>query len=186
MPILDREVDLYPGDLLGREDLGQEEEGRWWALYTRAHREKDLMRRLLVREIPFYGPVVARTYRSPAGRLRTSYLPLFPNYVFIYDDGSRRRDALHTNGIVRYLEVPDSEELTREFRRVQWLIATGVALKTDERWATGTIVRVKSGRLEGCEGVVIERESQQHLVVGISFLGIAVSVGLEESDVESL
>jgi len=187
MPILDREIDLFPEDLLSREDLGQgDDEARWWALYTRSRREKDLMRRLLVREIPFYGPMVARKYRSPAGRLRTTYLPLFSNYVFFYDDGSHRDDVLRTNCLSRYLEVPDSEELTEELRRVQWLIGTGVALKRDERWETGTTVRVKSGRLKGCEGVVMERKSGQHLLVGISFLGVAVSVPLEESEVEPI
>jgi len=47
MPTLAAEIDLYPSDLLDREDWGENAEGRhWWALYTRSRREKELMRRL--------------------------------------------------------------------------------------------------------------------------------------------
>ena len=46
MPILERELDLFPEDLLERSDLGREADSRWWALYTKARHEKELMRRL--------------------------------------------------------------------------------------------------------------------------------------------
>ena len=52
-------------------------------MYTMARREKKLMRQLIEEKIAFYAPVIERRYRSPNGRLRKSYEPLFANYVFV-------------------------------------------------------------------------------------------------------
>ena len=74
MPILPQQSVIYPDDLLERPPA----DAAWWAVYTLSRREKDFMRRLRDFEIPFYGPLIKRTTRSPGGRTRTSWLPLFP------------------------------------------------------------------------------------------------------------
>src|SRR2546426_8678148 len=101
MPILPRETDVYPDDLLQRPELGTEPERRWWALYTLSRREKELMRRLRGLEIPFYGPLVPRRLRSSSGRVRVAHVPLFSCYVFLYGDRADRHRALTTNCISR-------------------------------------------------------------------------------------
>lgn len=96
MPILARETDIYPDDLLEMDGNGSEPDVGWWTLYTLSRREKQLMRKLRALDVPFYGPVAPKRTRSPAGRIRTSYVPLFPNYVFIYGDESHRYESLTT------------------------------------------------------------------------------------------
>ena len=90
MPILDREVDLFPNDLLERsldvvpcDGSGQEGQSQWFAMYTLARYEKKLMRQLFDRQIAYYAPVISKRYRSANGRVRTSYIPLLSNYVFV-------------------------------------------------------------------------------------------------------
>lgn len=87
MPILPAEPDMYPPTLLEQESI----EPTWWAMYTLARREKELMRRLRALEIPFYAPLVSQRTRSPAGRTRQSYVPLFPGYVFVCGDSTARQ-----------------------------------------------------------------------------------------------
>ena len=90
MPILEQEPDVFPDDLFDGARCSGESEP-WWALYTRPRCEKELLRRLRAWEIPSYCPLIPRSFRSPAGRRRTSYMPLFRGYVFFRgDDGQWR------------------------------------------------------------------------------------------------
>ena len=106
MPILPREIDLYPADLL-ESPVGDDDQSQWWAIYTLSRREKDLMRRLRQMEIAFYCPLIARRTRSPSGRVRVSHVPLFPGYVFLRGSDDQRQAALTTNCISRTLSVRD-------------------------------------------------------------------------------
>jgi len=185
MPILKRENDLFPSDLLDQ-DGPLSGSGQWWALYTRSRREKDLMRRLTAMEIAFYSPVVEQQHRSPNGRLRTSYLPLFSNYVFLWGDETDRHAALTTGCVSRDIEVLDAEGLIRDLRQIRELIELGTDLTPESQIETGTKVRVKSGMLAGRVGTVIERRGQQRLLVAVDFLQQGASVELTSCDLETL
>jgi transcription antitermination factor NusG len=184
MPILAQEPDIYPADLFEWEELGAESDRRWWALYTLARREKELMRQLRAREIPHYGPMIPKRYRSPGGRLRQSFVPLFPGYVFIYGDNSQRYDALTTNCVSRYLSVADGVELTRDLHQFYQLILAGVPLTPEERLEAGDLVRVRRGILAGIEGVVLRREGRTRLLVAVNFLQRGASLVLDDADFE--
>ena len=186
MPILAREFDLYPEDLLDRTSLGEETVTNWWALYTISRREKELMRRLRAWAVPFYGPITAKCNRSPSGRVRTSYVPLFPNYVFMYADASCRHTALTTNCVSRTIKVRDGAELTRNLRQIYRLIESGVPLTAEARLQPGRRVRIRSGALYGQEGMIIRRQGKTHLVVAVNFLQQGASVLLEDFEVESV
>jgi transcription antitermination factor NusG len=186
MPILTREIDLYPQDLLDRPDLNSQPDRHWWALYTRSRREKDLMRRLVALDVPFYGPVIAQRTRSSSGRVRTSHVPLFAGYVFIHGDESQRYAALTTNCISRDIIVADGRELTDDLRRIRRLVDSGMPLTIESRLQPGTRVRVRTGVLADQEGIVIQRRGEQHLLVAVNFLQQGASVLLEDFEVEML
>jgi hypothetical protein len=57
------------------------------------------MRQLLDRRIAYYAPVISKRYRSGAGRVRTSYIPLFSNYVFVNGTEEDRYNAVSTGSI---------------------------------------------------------------------------------------
>src|SRR5438874_8215948 len=122
MPILARELDRFPDDLLERPTLGEEVDKRWWAIYTRSRHEKELMRRLCGLKIAFYTPLISRRRRSPAGRTRTAYTALFAGYVFVYGDEADRYQTLTTNCVSRQLPVYNGAELTRDLRHIHHLI----------------------------------------------------------------
>jgi transcription antitermination factor NusG len=184
MPILLREPDLSPSDLLDRPDVGEEIARSWYALYTLSRREKELVRRLLPMEIAFYCPTIEQRYRSPSGRLRTSFVPLFTNYVFLYGSDDDRYRALTTNCVARDILVPDAVRLTDDLRRIRGLIETGAAMTRESRIDAGQPVRIRTGAFRGYEGYVIRREGERRLLVSVDFLQQGASVLLDDCEVE--
>ncbi len=183
MPLLAREPDIYPDQLL---DGASEpaDNAPWWALYTLPRREKELMRRLRAWQVPFYGPVIEQRKRSPQGRVRRAYMPLFPGYVFLCGAEDARHRALTTNCVSRCLSVGDRARLVADLRQVQRLIQAEVPLTPESRIQSGTPVRVRSGPLMGVEGVVVRRQNKERLLVAVRFLQRGASLLLEDFQVE--
>ena len=183
MPILQKEVDVFPATLLESE-FQADPDSSWWAFYTRSRREKSLTRRLLAAQIPFYAPVVPRRTCSPSMRVRTSFVPLFPNYVFMFGTQAHRYAAMQTNCISRWVEVHDGERLQEDLRQVHRLIEMDIPLTVEARLVPGRRVRVRSGAFAGFEGVVLKRLRETRLYVCVDFLQQSVSVELADCQVE--
>ncbi|HEV3416244.1 MAG TPA: transcription termination/antitermination NusG family protein [Pirellulales bacterium] len=186
MPILAKEPDIFPEHLLdATESVGITGEP-WWALYTLPRREKELMRRLRGLGIGFYSPIIEQRKRSPQGRIRKSYLPLFASYVFMHGGDEARQRALTTNCISRCLTVPDSDRLVDDLRQIRRLILANFPLTPESRIQPGTPVRVRSGPLMGVEGVVVRRQNKERLLVSVRFLQQGASALLEDFQVEAI
>ncbi|MCY2986125.1 MAG: hypothetical protein NTY15_21045 [Planctomycetota bacterium] len=170
--------------LVGASSLS--EMGTWWALYTLARFEKKLMRQLIEIEIPFYGPTIARRYRSPQGRMRTSVEPLFPNYVFIMGDEMARFKAVSTGSVSRWMPVADSLELVTDLRQIRRLILTDSPLAPELRLQPGQKVRVKTGVFKGFEGTIIRRENEVRLLISVRYMGRGASVALDDCQLEPI
>jgi transcriptional antiterminator RfaH len=185
MPILPREPDIYPPELLDAAGAPPAD-GQWWAMYTLARREKELMRRLRNQGIGFYAPLVHKRARSPGGRVRESYVPLFASYVFVFGAEADRQRALATNCVSRVLPVPDGVQLVHDLRQIRRLIELDAPLTVEARIEPGQRVRVRSGPMAGLEGTVSKRRGKDWLVVAVEFLGQGASVLLEDFQVEPL
>ena len=122
MPILAHEPDMFPESLL--DQPAESLDDSWFAMYTLARQEKELMRKLRPLKIAHYGPMIHQRKRSPQGRIRTSYVPLFTGYVFVRDDEVARHDAVSTGCISRCLPVTEHEELIEDLRRIRQLVIT--------------------------------------------------------------
>lgn len=186
MPILPPEPDIYPDTLLDESEQECDSSDVWWALYTMARREKELMRRLRRLEIPYYCPLIKRRVRSPSGRVRVSHVPLFSSYVFLHGTNEQRQKAMTTNCISRCLEIPDGRQLTHDLRQIQQLIRLDAPLTPEARLEPGERVRIRSGAMVGLEGVVIKRHGQERLLVAVVFLQNGASVLIEDIQVEQI
>jgi transcriptional antiterminator RfaH len=185
MPILLPESDLYPDDLLVRSTDGNPAR-QWRAFYLLSRREKDFMRRLRAMEIAHYCPIIAKRNRSPAGRVRTSYVPLFAGYVFVYGTEEDRYQAMTTNCVSRWMPVADGAALAADLRQIQRLIANGAPLTPESRLEPGEPVRIKRGPFADLEGVIVKRHGQTRLVVAVRFLQQGASILLDDYEVESI
>jgi transcription antitermination factor NusG len=193
MPILKQETSLYPSDLLSlaeaelaEVDTLDGESPRWWAMYTRSRQEKQLMRKLMAQEIAFSCPTIERRYRSPAGRIRRTFEPLFSNYVFVYGNEMARYNAIATSCVSQCQAVDDGLQLTTDLAQIQSLISVGEPLSPESRLLPGDHVRVKTGSFAGFEGTIINRKNETRLLVAVGFMQQGASVLLEDCQLEYL
>jgi transcription antitermination factor NusG len=184
MPILREERSLYPPPLLD-EMAAQPSERRWWVLYTKARQEKAISRDLLAFEIPFYLPLVKKSWVS-RGRKVSSHTPLFPGYVFLFASEQERIRSLTTNRVSRVLTIDDPARLLHDLRQLRHLIASKAPLTVESRLEPGNRVRVRRGPLVGLEGTVLTRRGQTRLLVSIDFIQQGASVEVDDFQLEPI
>ncbi len=187
MPILAREPDAYPENLLESPAV-EHDAGSicWWVLHTLPRREKELMRRLGALQVCFYAPLAERRTRGSTGRIRTAYVPLFPGYVFLHGDEDDRQRAMKTNCAIRWLCVPDQATLTHDLRQINRLTKSGASLRAVDRFMPGTHVEISQGPLAGLEGTIIRRDQHATLLIEVHFLKRGASVEIEDWMVEPI
>ena len=187
MPLVALETCLYPESLLAATSeaasspaiaTADESKSQWWVLHTRPRSEKTLARKLHMREIGFYLPLYE--HRLPAaGRVRSSYLPLFPSYVFLFGDGEQRRQALETNLVVQTLPVADQPRLRSDLQAVRRVLESRQNVTPEQRLQPGTPVRIVAGALAGLTGVVTRRGRQLCFVIEVRFFAQGVATEIE-------
>lgn len=186
MPILPSESDIFPGNLLEEDYSPEIAHFGWWALYTLARREKELMRRLRGMEIRHYGPVIAKRGKTPRGRVITSHVLLFPGYVFLCGNELDRHRAMGTHCVSRCLPVNDPGQLVYDLRQIRRLVLSGVSLTPESKLQPGMRVRIRRGLLAGMEGTVVKRRGGDRLLVAVHFLQQGASVLLGDFEVERI
>jgi transcription termination/antitermination protein NusG len=178
MPRLQFEPSLSAADLFVRPRAEVVPDARWWVMHTKPRAEKALARRLSSLGRDFFLPLYpSRALRR--GRVLTSYMPLFPGYLFIHGNEEHRLDALKTNFVVQCLAVSDQHQLHEDLQNVHRLMSVGQGLTPEERIVPGTSVEIIHGALQGMEGRVIRREKQLRFLVEVRLLQRGVSVELE-------
>ncbi len=196
MPIRGPELQCFPHDLLtcggidavasGFVDLAAEGVAetcragrRWWVVHTKARQEKSVARELLDREIPYFLPQIPKT-SVIRGRRRTSYIPLFTGYVFVYGSERERHESLTTNRVANTLPVNNADELTRDLLQVWRLIEQNAPLTVEARLRPGDRVRVRGGALAGVEGTVLDRRGKCRVLVAVRLLQQGVSMEIDD------
>lgn len=179
MPLLQAEPRAYPETLFSDPLAVTSRDGCWWVLYTRARMEKTLARQLRGQQVPFYLPVYQHTWKT-GGRKRTSYLPLFPGYVFLHGDEEARLAALETNLLCTIIPVTDQERLFDDLCRVERVLGGSAPVTPESEVPSGALVEITAGTFKGLCGRVIRHGEQTRLVIEIEFLRRGVSIEVEE------
>ena len=130
--------------------------------------------------------MIQQRKRSPQGRIRTSFVPLFTGYVFIRGDEVARHNAVSTGCISRCLHVTEHEELVDDLRRVRQLLLTGEEVRPEPKPLVGRMAMVKNGAMKGLKGTITKTLSQHRLTVFVNFMQQGASVIVDEADVELL
>ncbi|MEO2033947.1 MAG: transcription termination/antitermination NusG family protein [Planctomycetaceae bacterium] len=185
MPILAHEPDIFPENLLD-EKSPPPEGTEWYAIHTLSRREKELMRRLRSQKISHYCPLAETRKRSPAGRIRTSYLPLFRSYVFVRGKAEDRYKTVATGCVANCIDVVDAGQLITDLRRIRLLNGEGTDIRSEPEPLIGRRAVVISGPMTGVQGTITETHSQHRLTVVVSFMQQGASVTIDEADVELL
>lgn len=169
------EPDLSPEDLF---DLPAERYP-WWVVHVRSRQEKLLARECRRRGIPFYLPL--REQKSLRyGRRRSSWLPLFPGYLFLRGDLEHERlEILKTNLCVGVLAVAAQDELAHDLAQVRRLQELGLPLLAWPQLAKGSTVRISEGPFAGMTGLVTKVKGKGRFIVSVRFIHRSVAVELD-------
>ena len=169
MPLLPLEPYLFPNDLFDPSAGSSDEAARWWVLHTRPRAEKAMARQFLARSLMFFLPLHHRQWRS-RGRTQSSYLPLFPGYIFLRGDDDARVSALTTNLVANVLPVTNQDELYADLSRVHHLMESGYPLTPQDHLEPGTVVEITAGPLAGLQGKILHRGRKLHFFIEVQLL----------------
>ena len=159
-----------------------EQEARWFAVYTRYKREKQIKLRLDDKGISNYLPLqkVTRHYTRKTKKLE---LPLINSYIFV---------KITKKDYIRVLEIPDVIKFVRFSKNLiaipQWEIdlmkrvtGEGMEVSIDTlQYLPGDEVEVIGGNLTGLKGKLIKREGKHNFWIELTALGFGMNMQIDE------
>jgi transcription antitermination factor NusG len=157
----------------------------WYAVYTRHQHEKAVAYGLESKGFEVVLPL-CKEARRWQDRVKLLSLPLFPCYVFVKTRLDRRSDIVTIPGIHGFVQsggLP-SRVTTSDIEAIRRTMETGNSLKPHRFLKTGTKVRIRSGSLEGIEGILVRSKGDFRLVLSIQMLGKAAAMEVDVSQVE--
>jgi len=172
-----------------RYDLFPQESSDWWVLQTRVRCEQRVSNQLLSKHHEAYVPV-ARERRRWTDRYRTVELPMFPGYVFVRAvlQAADRLAILQSSGVFGFVTYKGGIAHISD-RQIGYLrtIAEQSSPWSPYRFiAEGPRARIRSGRLEGLEGILAIDKGGEKLVVSLEPMQRSIAVKIEACDFEML
>jgi len=158
---------------------------QWHALYTRHQHEKPIARMLSGKGHEVFLPLyaVVRRWQDRSKRL---CLPLFPCYVFIRGGLDRQLQILSTPGVFTVVgwaghpaAIPESQ-----IESLRQMTEGSSHLEPHPYPVCGDRVRVRSGTLQGLEGILLRKKNISRLVVSLEMLGRSAAVEIDASCLE--
>jgi len=160
---------------------------KWYALQTRARHEKVIAHRLREQGISTFLPLVTEVHRW-SDRKKIVELPLFSCYLFakLNPTNEDRSKVLRLDGVFHLVgtraegtPIPDEQ-----IDAVRILVNEHIPVHSHPFLRIGQRVRIRSGALNGVEGILVARDGDQTLVVSIEAIQRSLAVRIEGYDVE--
>ena len=165
------------------------ESANWYAVQTRARHEKVVAERLQEQGITTFLPIMREVHRW-SDRKKTVEVPLFSCYVFVKTTltNQQRLRVCCTDGVFQMLGVrgeatPIPEE---QIEGVHAILSQQVEWSNHPFLKIGQRVRIRSGALDGVEGILVGRAGEESLVVSVDVIQRSLAVRIEGYDVEPL
>jgi transcriptional antiterminator NusG len=159
----------------------------WYALHTRPRHEKLVVQRLAERQVETFLPIVTETHRW-SDRKKVVQLPLFSCYVFAKFIPNRveRLNVLRVGGVLGLVgsrgegtPIPDPQ-----VDAVRTLVEGGIPWSPYPFLKIGQRVRIRSGALDGMEGILVSRNGSDTLVISVDAIQRSLAVRVEGYQVE--
>jgi transcription antitermination factor NusG len=130
----------------------------WFALYTRPRHEKQVFEDLSGRGIEAFLPTY-KVRRRWSDRYKIVEEPLFKNYLFVKLTPERYHETLRPYGAVSFVKYDDkpAEIPDAEVESIRRLVTSELPFNPHPYLKVGRKVRVKTGPLEGCEGILTRK-----------------------------
>ena len=157
----------------------------WYALFTRHQHEKSVASALSNKNLEVYLPLY-RSVRQWRDRAKSIWLPLFPCYVFIREGMERRHQIVTTPGLLRIVGWGGRAAIVPQAQLdvAARIVESRLAVEPYPYLQSGDRVRVKTGPLQGLEGILTRQKGKARLVVSMEMLGRSAAVEIDVLDVE--
>jgi transcription antitermination factor NusG len=159
----------------------------WYGLHTRPRHEKMVVHRLAERGVTTFLPLATEIHRW-SDRKKSVQMPLFSCYVFAKFVPNRveRLRVLRVDGVFGLVgacgegaPIPDAE-----IDAVRSLVETQLPWTSHPFLKIGQRVRIKSGALDGMEGILVSRNGDRTLVISVEAIQRSLAVRVEGYEVE--
>ena len=160
----------------------------WYALQTRPRHEKIVAHRLEERGVTAFLPMITELHKW-SDRKKKVELPLFSCYVFAKFTPNRaeRLRVLRVDGVFGLVgsrgegtPIPDEQ-----IDAVRSLVEAELPWSSHPFLKIGQRVRIRSGALDGMEGILLSRNGDQTLVISIEAIQRSLAVRVEGYEVEA-
>jgi transcription antitermination factor NusG len=169
------------------QSLGETADRRWYAVFTLPQNEKAAAKQLGLREVESFLPTY-ETARVWKNRKRVNVvLPLFPTYLFVRISPRERSRVLQTPGVLHIvgngrelLPLPDVD--------VEFLRSDFCRQRSEPygELVVGQKVRVRSGVMQGAEGVLVRKNSSLRFVLTLALINQHLAIEVSADNLEPM
>jgi transcriptional antiterminator RfaH len=124
-----------------------------------------------------------QTYQS---RQVTTWLPIFPGYLFVALDAPRKLALQKTNNVLRFLAPDRPFRMLRQLAQIRRVLRQDPTLRAVKPLAPGRRVRIVAGPLMGVEGTVARLSATMRVALAVDMIGQAIMVHATREQVEPL
>ena len=155
----------------------------WFVAHTKPRREKKLVehceRQGYAVTLPCYQS--AHKYR---GKSVVFQKPLFPGYVFLQLQPSEAPTVRQNDLVANLLDVYDQSTFARQLGEILVALESDLEVRLAPNIETGTHVRIRSGPLQGIEGLVESRSGRTTVILRLDFINQAAAVKMDADMLE--
>jgi transcription antitermination factor NusG len=161
-------------------------DGNWYALYTCPRHEKRVAQQIERHSFSCFLPLY-RSVRRWKDRRKELELALFPGYVFVRMALENRLQILQLPGVVRLVSFNGQPAAVpaEEIATLQGRLSGAMRIEPHPYLRKGRRVRVRSGPMQGLEGIVVRRKDSCRVIFSIDLIMRSVAVEVDEADLEA-
>lgn len=161
----------------------------WYAVQTQARHEKAVANRLCEKGVTIFFPTVTEVHRW-SDRKKTVELPLFSCYLFakLMPSNEDRQKVLRVDSVLGFAgdpgygtPIPDEQ-----IDAVRTLVDERLPYTCHPFLKTGQRVRIRSGALDGLEGVLVSRRGDRKLIISVDAMQRSLAIQIDGYHVEPI
>ncbi|MCF7919394.1 MAG: hypothetical protein K9N06_05720 [Candidatus Cloacimonetes bacterium] len=157
----------------------------WFVVHTKPRQEKKLAQYSRQCAINYFLPLQDST-KVYNHRKIIFTKPLFPGYIFLRCSAAQKNILFRSGAVVRFIKVPDEDELLSDLINIYQSTEKHLPLEKHAYLSEGYHVRIKRGPFLDVEGIVVDSENPEKVIIGIHLIQQAVCITVNPEDVELL
>jgi len=160
---------------------------RWYAITTQPRHERVVAQQLQAKSIEAFLPLLTTQSHWKDRRVLIER-PIFPGYIFTRIDLRERHHVFSIPSVVRMLSFGGAPAAIddAEIEAVRQCLAYGNKPEPHPFPESGELVRVKSGALQGLEGIVTRHKNHCRIVVSIALIHKSIAAEIDAHLLEPL